>query len=167
MSDSDMSASEIKHLIEDATRKLAYWRNEGVKAESELDALQQQLEESERWQTHNAILAEAKDHIRELDAGLRKLGVEYYEKTGSKTAHQFVKVRVVTRLAYDRAVARAWAQENLLEAFEFNPRIFEKYAKSVHSVKPLPFVTFKEEPESTISPKISHIIGEQEEDSAF
>ena len=155
MSTPEMSDSEIKELIRNAARNLEHWREEEAKAKGEREAMLKQLKESERWRTHEDIISEAKGHVAELDAELRKLAVNYYEMTGAKKPYPGVGVRVELQPTYDKTEAKAWALENLSEALDFNPTVFEKHARGVRDTQPLPFVTFNEVPKSTISPNLS------------
>jgi hypothetical protein len=158
MSDARMSPSEMEELVNNSVRNLGRLRDEEAQAKSEIADMLKQLKESERWQTHSAILAETQERIGELEAGLRGLAIEHFKQTGNKTAHQAVKVRVIERPIYNHKEAESWARENLPEALKFDKKTFEKYIKGVRSVKPLPFVTFKKELQPTIAPDLSPYI---------
>ncbi|MBA2735020.1 MAG: hypothetical protein H0U54_19415 [Acidobacteria bacterium] len=162
MSNPDMSDSEIKELIRNAAHNLEHWREEEAKAKGEREAMLKQLKESERWQTHEDIISEARGHVDELDAELRKLAVDYYEMTGAKKPYPGVGVRVELQPAYDKAKAKAWALENLPEALDLNTAVFEKHAKGVRDTQSLPFVTFNELPKPTISPNLSSSKSDEE-----
>ena len=72
-------------------------------------------------------------------------------------------MRIVELLEYDEEQAKAWAIENLHEALNLDVDTFEEYAKGVRNIKPLPFVTFKKEPQPYISRNLSqYIAGESE-----
>jgi hypothetical protein len=160
MDNSDMNLSEIRELISDTVRQLGLFRSEAAQSKNEQNAMLKQLKESERWQTHDAIYKESKERIAELESGLRKLAVEYYKRTGEKRAHQAAEVKIMTRLEYDREKAKEWALENWAEALELNDDVFEEYAMSVRHIKPLTFVTFKEEPKLFIKRDLSPYMSE-------
>jgi hypothetical protein len=151
----EMSPFEIKRLITEFIQELGRLRDEKALAKGELDAMEEQLKASERWQTHSAILQEAKNQESEVTERVRELGIKYYELTGKKAAHEAIKVRVLVKLDYDHKEAEEWSRENLPEAFKFDSKTFEDYAKAVKDIKPVPWVKFIEKPQSTISKDLS------------
>ncbi|MGI8996558.1 MAG: hypothetical protein ACR2GW_07770 [Pyrinomonadaceae bacterium] len=163
MDGSGKSLEAVQELIISSVRELGQLRSDAAQAKSELDAMKKELEASERWQTHSTMQKEAKERASVVEAGLRKLTIEFFERTGDKTAHEAAKVRIVELLEYDEEQAKAWAIENLHEALNLDVDTFEEYAKGVRNIKPLPFVTFKKEPQPYISRNLSqYIAGESE-----
>jgi hypothetical protein len=161
MNDSDMKPSEIVELMDNTARELRFLHSEHERAKSELDVMRKKLEADERWQTHSNILRESIERIAELETGLRALAVDYFKQTGVKSAHEAASVRLVDEAVYDQAEAASWAWENLREAFKFDAKAFEKYAKGVREVKPLPFVKFEKKMQPMISRKLLSDISDE------
>ena len=155
MDNPDLRPADIEKTLNHSVKEWADLQSEIADAENELDSMQKQLEESERWQTHATIKAEAKARVDTIKAELRNLAIEYFEKTGRKTAHEAVKVRVTTRVKYDITEAENWSREHLPEAFKFDTRTFENYVKRVREIRALDFVSFEEEPQPALARDVS------------
>ena len=155
MVDSGMSLVEIQELINNSVRELSQVRNEEARARSEITAMRRELEASERWQTHFAIQKETRERASVLEAGIKRLTTEYFETTGEKKAHEAAYIRVIETLEYDEEQALAWARENLPKALKLDSDVFEEYVKGMRNINPLPFVTFKKEPQPCISRDLS------------
>jgi hypothetical protein len=159
-----MSPEELQELINNSVREFGHSLDEEAQAKAELDAMRKELEKSERWQTHAALQKEAKERASVLDAGIRKLTLEYFEQTDNKVAVEDAAwVRVEEDIDYDKEQAKAWAHDNLPEALELNDDIFKEYVWGIKNIKTLPFVIFKKEPVTCISKKRARFLAGENE----
>lgn len=76
-------------------------------------------------------VSEAKQQMAELEEQLKFWALEQFAKDGSKKPLPKLSIREYTKVEYDVQKAKEWARKNLPDAFEFNQKVFEKYATSV------------------------------------
>lgn len=98
--------------------------------------------------------------VEELTNTIKTWGEAAYIQTGDKAPAPGVKIRMVSRIDYDLPTALDWSRANLQEALTLDTKFFEAYAKGVQGTRPVPCVTFTQEPQVTIS-KVISVVEEQ------
>ena len=76
-------------------------------------------------------VSEAKHRIVELEEQLKFWALEQFAVDNNKKPLPKLSIREYTKVEYDVVKAKEWAMKNLTDAFEFNPKVFEKYATTV------------------------------------
>lgn len=116
----------------------------------------------EEWESTHASTIEAakKAFIQQRDAeeNLRRLTLEAYAETGSKSPAPGLGIREVQKLVYEDSVAQLWGYEHGM-ALQLDKRAFEKIAKAT----PLDFVVILPEPQATIATDLSEAVKQLEE----
>lgn len=118
-----------------------------------LDILSQQLSaQRELFDLQNATLIEnirqSEARVSEHDSKIRELAIELFDGTNKNIAHG-VKIRIMTKLEYDDAVALNWAKSHDI-ALQLNKKEFESIAKT----QSLDFVKVLSTPSATIPTEI-------------
>ena len=89
--------------------------------------------------------------IDDLRSAINDLTIRAYLETGEKKPVNGAGIRIKKNLVYDKDKALCYCLVVLPEALKLDTKIFEKYAKDVADVKPLPFVSVEEYPTATIA----------------
>ena len=107
-------------------------------------------------------IAELKDQIKGLENQANNIrtemepeAIQLFEETGSKSLLSGLGIRVYMELEYDEKEA----MEHCLDSMPALPRVdkkgFEKYAKAMADINPLPFVAISETPKIAVSSDLS------------
>lgn len=100
-------------------------------------------------------LANMKELVLDLDQTLREDAIAQYNKTGEKSPHPAVIVKVYKTLNYDAEEAKNYAMLHLPRALKLDRRMFEKAARAIEPA----FVMFGEQLRTTISKDLSKYLG--------
>jgi len=129
-------------------------KNDLQAIDAEADALQTLLDKDPLWIDYQDKLLKKAFLLGEagmLKDKIREKAVKEYNSTGNKHVHQFVNIRIMTKLHYEEEVAKEYCFNNLPAALKLDGKIFEKYCKAVGAPA---FVTVAELPQATIAQEI-------------
>lgn len=140
--------------------ELAELRQMEAEAKAALDELMSELKTSETWQFWSERLESRRASKEQLENDLRMATVLIFTETGDKRPHPALGIREVTKFNYDASLAHNWCLEYLPKALKLDARAFEKYAKAVADVKPVPYVEIYTEPQATIATNLSKYLVE-------
>ena len=97
----------------------------------------------------------AETRMAELEQNLKMWTLTQFAQTGSKKPMSKLSVRENTKVEYDPSKAIEWARVNLPDAFEFNPKVFEKY---VTTVKCPDFATIRKVPSASVGEDLTEYL---------
>lgn len=110
------------------------------------------------YQAQVTECAEIERQRAEIDRQVRELALASYAENKDKHPHQHVEVRVNVAPVYQDEAALIWALSEpgkatgqFYKPVSLDERKFEKYARAVREVAPLPFVSWREVPVVAIS----------------
>ena len=96
-----------------------------------------------------ALVAGLTEQLDAYEKDLRAVAVLEYTESGNRKPVVGVEVKLFSVYDYDAKEAEAWGWEHRM-ALKFDKTAFEKIAKA----SPLPFVTVREEPRTTIATQL-------------
>ena len=145
----------LEEPLAQQVRLLAQERVRIAAAQAAINSLREEIAKTELGQAlakQEVTLAALRSDATVLDACIRSLAVEEYNKTGSKSPAPGIGIRVTKRLEYDEDVALEWARTNapVLVVESLDKKGFEKLA-------PAEIVTVEECPTATIAKELNGI----------
>lgn len=146
---------EAERIKEEVTM-LATLRTQIASTQSEIMLTEAALAQTEPGQTLASLrelLKNMQAVEKELTGQIHTAALELYTQTAEKKPHPAVGIKVYTVLEYAAAELLPWAEENLPEAVKksLDKTAFERYATAMKELRPVPGVTFVEDPRVTIA----------------
>lgn len=132
------------------------WNEELDRFEDEFSNRADVIEAREKRTAYNVAIGQLTAAIK-LDAQMQ------FVRDGNKAPHPAVKVREMTKLEYDPDFVLAWCKANMQAVLELDKTAFEKYAKAVVEVAPVPGVKLVTVPQATIASNLSAYLPKPEE----
>jgi hypothetical protein len=132
------------------------WNDELDRLEDEFSNRPEVIEAREKRAAYNVA-------IGQLTAAIKLEAQMQFVRDGNKAPHPAVKVREMTKLEYDPDFALTWCKSNMQSFLELDKTAFEKYAKAVIEVAPVPGVKLVTVPQATIASNLSEYLPKPEE----
>jgi hypothetical protein len=157
-----MSENPVK--LQEALQHLAKLRKEEEHLLAQYEACNQNVIRTPEWiamQEINEQRSAKKHDIEILVDGIKQAALAEYQATKQKDPITGITVKIYKVIKYDAEKAEAWAKEKMPEMLVLDEKAFEKYAKAVADVAPVPCVEYLDDPRPQIASDLSDYLPQE------
>lgn len=150
--------TDVFQVTEKDLKSLAEFRKQSANLAEKIVTLNNALKETPEFkalEVAKGALAAVEEQASFTSNFIRNATLKQFSETKTKPTLAGVTVKIFKLLKYEKTAAESWAREKMPELFKLDEKGFEKYAKAVAEITPVPCVTFEEDPRVEIASDLS------------